>query len=123
MPYFTRIVLSAPFALILIDYLSFFGTVMEDEFLDSFWQNHALRETIFAFIMAGVALNYIWSTALTPAKLAMVAIMAVPLILGFWVATALVGFGDSEILRATYINHVAQVVLFVVGYFMVLTRT
>jgi len=123
MPYVTRIVLSAPFALILIEYLSFFQTVMEDDLIDSFWRNHALRETIFAVIMTGVALNFIWSAVLTPIKLTLVAIMAVPLILGFWVATWIVGFGDAEILQATYVNHIAQVVLFVIGYLMVLTRT
>ncbi len=123
MPFISRIALSSPFALVLIEYLSYIFSVMANSSIDNYQQNHALRETIFAIIIAGVALNFIWSTEVTRGKLMLIACMGAPLIFGFWIATWTVGFGETQAYRAVYVTHIAQVVLFVVGYLMVSTRS
>jgi len=122
MSFFTRLVLSAPFVLILVQYVSYAYSVVGHAEVDSFWQNHALRESLFAAAVAAVSLNLIWSTKVTQGKLVLVAALGAPLILGFWIATLIVGFGDVTAYRPTYIFHLAQLVLFIIGFLMVATR-
>ncbi len=120
MTFISRLVLSAPFVLALVDYLEFGAVVLANENVDAFWQNHAMRETIYAVVIAGVILNFIWST-ITPMKLMMIAVFGTPFVLSFWVANFSVGYGASPIAQMSFANHLAQVVLFGVGYAMALS--
>ncbi len=120
MTFISRLMLSAPFILALVTYLIFGSAALGNDAIDPFWQNHAMRETIFALIICGVVLNLIWSKV-TPGKLMLIAVFGAPFILAFWVADALVGFGSSPIAEIEYINNLLQVILFVVGFIMALT--
>ena len=119
MTFISRIVLSAPFVLALIDYLQFGSIVLANESVDPFWQNHAMREAIYAVVIAGVILNFIWST-ITPMKMTLIAVFGTPFVLSFWLANISVGFGASPIAQTAFVNHMAQVMLFGIGYTMAL---
>ncbi len=116
----SRIVLSAPFILALIDYLQFGAVVLANETVDAFWQNHAMRETIYAVVISGVILNFIWST-ITPMKMMMIAVFGAPFVLSFWIADFAVGHGDAPIAQESFANHLVQILLFAVGYAMALS--
>jgi len=116
----SRIVLSAPFVLALVDYLQFCTIVLTNQTVDAFWQNHTLQETIYAVVISGVILNFIWST-ITPMKLMLIAVFGTPFVLSFWLANFAVGYGTSPIAQISFANHLAQVVLFAVGYAMAIS--
>ena len=120
MTFMTRIVLSTPFVLALIDYLQFGAVVLANKSVDAFWQNHAMRETIYAIVISGIILNFIWSK-INRLKLMLIAAFGIPFILSFWLANFSVGFGVSPIAQSSFVNHILQVVLFGIGYAMALS--
>lgn len=116
----TRLALSTPFALLLIQYFDFGMGLHADTTIPAFWKNHGLREVFFAFILCGVSLNFIWSKV-NRTKLKVIGFIGFPLIASFWVLNYLVGFGSFADYKTDFIAHVVEAVLFPVGYFMALS--
>jgi 4-hydroxybenzoate polyprenyltransferase len=123
MPIMARLALSAPFVLVVIQYVSFLFFVAGNPEIDGFWKNHGLRETMFAVALAGVALSVIWSPKVTQTKLVLVAVVGAPLVIGFWLAAAAVGFTNAGNVRADYVFHAAELVLFIIAFLIVATRS
>lgn len=114
----TRITLTVPFALILIQYLNFVLMLLEDPAIPEFWQNHGLREAIFASVLCAVVLNHLWSTKVDQYRLRLIMLLGAPLVFGFWVAELIVGFDPAGNLQDITLYHTVEAVTFVIGYFM-----
>ena len=121
MSFITRLVLTIPITLSLLQYFVLGMSVIGNPEVASFWGNHALRESIFAMFLGAVVLNHIWSNA-NPPRVGLIALFGSPLIFGFWLANFSIGFGDFALYQNVYLNHVMQAVLFIVGLLMVMSN-
>ena len=117
----TRITLTVPFALILIQYLDFTMLLFEDRTIPEFWQNHGLREALFATVLCAVVLNHLWSTKVDQYKLRLIMILGAPLVFGFWIFELIVGFDPNGDYQDITLYHAVEAVTFVIGYFMALS--
>ena len=114
----TRITLTVPFALILIQYLDFVMLLFEDLTIPEFWQNHGLREALFATVLCAVVLNHLWSTKVDQYRLRLIMLLGAPLVFGYWIAELIVGFDPNGNFQDITLYHAVQAVTFVIGYFM-----
>jgi len=114
----TRITLTVPFALILIQYLDFVLLLFEDPAIPEFWQNHGLREALFATVLCAVVLNHLWSTQVDQYRLRLIMLLGAPLVFGFWIAELIVGFDPTGNFQEITLYHTVEAVTFVIGYFM-----
>ncbi len=116
----SRLTLTAPFVLIIVEYCNHAYDIYNNPALQPFWKNHGLRESLFAIVLSGVVLNYIWSND-APQKMKMIGLFGAPLVLAYWVFGSIVGFDPYDETRGLYLLHLAETIIFIVGYLMVLS--
>ena len=116
----SRLTLTAPFVLIIVEYLNHAYDIFNNPALQPFWKNHGLRESLFAVALSGVVLNWIWSSS-AESKLRMIGFFGTPMILAYWVFGGMVGFDPYDETRSLYLLHIAETTIFIIGYLMVLT--